>query len=150
MKNKTRHANANWRRSGFTLVELMVVLVILGLLASLVTVSVNDYLLTGRQTTVKAEISQICNALELFYTEFGHYPSNDQGLAVLTEKTRKHPNGILQGKLTDVWGHPYSYVFPGLNETFDVVSYGRDGQEGGEGADADIVSWDLDEADHDD
>jgi len=130
--------------SAFTLVELMFVLVILGLLASVVTVSVNDYLVTGKQTTARAEIAQISNALELFYIENDRYPSNDDGLAALTERSTRHPNGILDGDLIDPWGNEYLYVYPGLNGVFDIVSHGANGQEGGEGADTDIVSWDLD------
>ena len=121
----------------------MVVVVIIGLLASIVAVSVNDYLIKGKQTTARTEISQISNALQLFYTEYSRYPSNDEGLALLQQKTRDHPNGILRGDLFDPWGHEYVYVYPGLHGPFDVVSYGANGQEGGEGADADLVSWDL-------
>jgi general secretion pathway protein G len=121
----------------------MVVIVILGLLASLVTVAVNDYLVTGKQAVAKSEIAQISNALQLYYTEFNQYPSNDEGLARLKQKTKAHPNGILQGDLLDPWGHEYAYVYPGLNGTFDILSYGANGQEGGDGADTDIVSWDL-------
>ena len=134
--------SSRFRRS-FTLVELMVVIVILGLLASLVTVAVNDYLVTGKQAVAKSEIAQISNALQLFYTEYNRYPTNDEGLGLLKEKTKTHPHGILQGDLLDPWGHEYVYVYPGLNGTFDVISYGANGQEGGEGADMDIVSWDL-------
>lgn len=121
----------------------MVVVVIIGLLASVVTVSVNDYLVKGRQTTARTEIAQIGNALQLFYTEYSRYPSNDEGLALLQQKTKEHPHGILQGDLLDPWGHEYVYVYPGLHGPFDVLSYGANGQEGGEGADADIVSWNL-------
>lgn len=132
----------NWRRrTAFTLVELMVVLVILGLLASVVTVSVNDYLITGRQTTARSEIAQIANAVELFYTEYGRYPSNEEGLAILKRKDQRHPAGIIQGDLQDPWGRDYLYIYPGLHGTFDILSYGADGQEGGDGDAMDIVSW---------
>ena len=128
---------------GFTLVELMVVVVIIGVMATVVTISVSDYLVTGKQTAARAEISQITSALELFYTENDHYPSNDEGLALLKKSTAQHPNGILQGDLLDPWGNEYVYVHPGVHGTFDVLSYGADKQEGGTGASADIVSWDL-------
>ncbi len=131
------------RASGFTLVELMVVVVILGILATVVTVSVNDYLITGKQAAARNEIAQITNALELFYTESDRYPSNDEGLALLKQSTPRHPHGILQGDLLDPWGHEYAYVHPGVHGAFDLVSYGADGQEGGTGADTDLVSWDL-------
>ncbi len=139
-----RPVSPPWNRA-FSLVELMVVIVILGLLASIVTVAVNDYLVAGKQTVAKSEIAQISNALQLFYTEQNRYPTSDEGLAALKEKTKLHPNGILQGDLNDPWGHEYVYVYPGLNGVFDILSYGANGQEGGDGADTDIVSWDLDE-----
>jgi general secretion pathway protein G len=133
--------NGKHIRTAFTLVELMVVLVILGLLASVITIKVNDYLITGRRTTARTEIAQISNAVELFYTEYGHYPSNEEGLEILRRRDQRHPAGILQGDLDDPWGNKYLYVYPGLHSTFDVLSYGGDGQEGGEGDSADVVSW---------
>ncbi len=131
------------RRFGFSLIELMVVVVILGMLATVVTVSVRDYLVQGKQTTARNEIAQITSALELYYMEANRYPSNDEGLALLKARNPKHPDGILQGDLFDPWNNPYMYVYPGLHGTYDILSLGGDGQEGGEGADADIVSWDL-------
>lgn len=148
MKIQANHSNTTrirHARRGFTLVELMVVLVILGLLASVVTVSVNDYLITGKQTTARSEIAQLSNALELYYSEYGRYPSNDEGLALLKQSTPQHPHGILQGDLLDPWGNEYLYVYPGLQGKFDILSYGANGMEGGEGADLDIVSWELDQ-----
>ena len=127
----------------FTLVELMVVVVIIGIMATVVTVSVNDYLVTGKQAAARNEIAQISAALQLFYTENDRYPSNDEGLALLKKSTPAHPHGILQGDLFDPWGHDYTYLHPGVRGAFDIISYGADGQEGGTGANADIVSWDL-------
>jgi len=132
----------SWRL-GFTLVELMVVVVILGVLATVVTVSVTDYLVKGKQNAARAEIAQIGNALQLFYTEADRYPDNEEGLALLKRTGPAHPNGILQGDLLDPWGHEYVYVHPGVHGAFDIVSYGADGQEGGTGAEADICSWNL-------
>lgn len=127
----------------FTLVEVMVVIVLIGIMATVVTVSVSDYLVTGKQTASRNEIAQISNALELYYTEYGHYPSNEEGLAKLQEKSTEHPHGILQGDLLDPWNHLYAYVYPGIHGRYDIISYGADGQEGGEGADLDLVSWNL-------
>ena len=129
------------RRRGFTLVEIMVVVVIIGVLATVVTVSVTDYLVQGKQSAAKAEIAQIANALQLFYMEFDRYPDNDEGLAKLKEKSPTHPNGILQGDLLDPWGQPYVYVYPGVHGVFDVCGYGANKQEGGTGADKDICNW---------
>ena len=147
-RQHTSKRQPNFRiRSAFTLVELMVVLVILGLLATVVTVSVKDYLVTGKQTTARSEIALISNALDLYYIEYGQYPSNDQGLAALKQSTKQHQHGILQGDLRDPWEHDYLYVYPGLHGPFDVLSFGADGFEGGEGPNTDIVSWTLEEGD---
>ncbi|MBE7455107.1 MAG: type II secretion system major pseudopilin GspG [Planctomycetia bacterium] len=129
------------RRRAFTLVELMVVVVILGILATIVTVSVNDYLVKGKQTAAKAEIARISEALNLFYLDHDRYPDNDEGLAALKQTTPQHPQGILQGDLLDPWGRLYVYVYPGVHGVFDLLSLGADGQEGGTGADTDVVSW---------
>ena len=125
----------------FTLVEIMVVVVILGILATIVTVSVTDYLVKGKQNAARAEIAQISNALQLFYSEFDRYPDNDEGLALLQKSSASHPHGILQGDLLDPWGHAYVYVYPGLHGAFDLCSYGANGQEGGIGADLDLCNW---------
>jgi len=131
-------------RRGFSLVELMVVIVIIGLLATTVTISVRGYLVKGKQTAAKQEIAQIMAGLDLFFMEHDRYPTNDEGLAILKTPTEQHPDGVLRGgDLLDPWGRPYEYVFPGIHGTFDLVSYGADGIEGGAGGDADIVSWDL-------
>ena len=133
--------NRSQRDSAFTLVELMVVVVILGILATVVTVSVTDYLVKGKQSAAKTEIAQISNSLQLFYTEFDRYPDNDEGLALLVKPSPGHQNGILKGDLRDPWGHPYVYVYPGLHGAFDLCSYGANGQEGGTNADTDLCSW---------
>jgi general secretion pathway protein G len=132
------------RYRALTLVELMVVIVILGILATTVTVTVRDHLVTGKQNAAKQEMSQISTALELFYMENNRYPTNDEGLGVLLEHNERHPDGLLHGgDLDDPWGRPYQYVYPGLHGTFDLVCYGADGAEGGSGADADIQSWNM-------
>jgi general secretion pathway protein G len=142
VKNKGQDRN-HQARSAFTLVELMVVVVIIGILATVVTVSVTDYLVKGKQNAARAEISQISNALQLFYTENDRYPDNDEGLSALTQPSTDHPSGLLQGDLNDPWNHPYVYVYPGLHGAFDICSFGANGQEGGTGADTDLCSWDL-------
>lgn len=129
---------------GFTLVELMVVVVIIGVLAATVTLSVTDYLVSAKQNVARSEIATIRNALNVFYLENDRFPSNEEGLALLTKKSPQHPNGLLTGDLKDPWGRPYVYVHPGEFGSYEIVSFGADGQEGGIGADTDIASWDLD------
>lgn len=143
---KTKHYCGPDRRlrRGLTLVELMVVVVILGILATTATISVRDYLVSGKQNAAKQELAQIIAALDLFYMENDRYPNNDEGLDVLLEHTDQHPDGLLRGgDVNDPWGHPYQYVYPGVHGTFDLVCYGADGQEGGSGAAEDINSWEL-------
>ena len=134
-------------RRAFTLVELMVVVVIIGVMATVVTVSVGDYLVTAKQNVAKSEIATLKNALELYFMEFDRYPSNDEGMALLKEKTPQHPNGILSNDLKDPWDREYLYVYPGTHGAYDIVSYGADGQEGGTGANADVMSWEIEGGD---
>lgn len=136
--------NRSIRREAFTLVELMVVVLIIGILASIVTISVTDYLSMGKQSATKANIAELANALELFYMEFDRYPASEEGLAELKKPSQSHPNGILRsGSLQDPWGHAYVYIYPGVHGAYDIISYGANGVEGGTGGDADICSWDL-------
>ena len=128
---------------GFSLVELMVVLVILGLLAGVVTVSTRMYLTKAKASTARMEISTISGGLETYYTLYGNYPSSDEGLEVLTVAQEGEDDAILEQKAIDPWGNPYQYNYPGSHGTFDVYSLGADGREGGEGANADIGNWDL-------
>lgn len=128
---------------GFTLVELMVVLVIIGLLAGVVTLNVRNYLIKGKQSAAKMEIATIVTALDTFYTLHDHYPSNEEGLAALTRTTEKLSEPLMKQIPKDPWGRPYQYNQPGKSGPYEVISYGADGREGGQSADADIVSWDL-------
>lgn len=132
-----------WRRAGFSLVELMVVIVIIGLLSGVVTVSVRSYLVRGKQTVAKMEIAKISQAIDTFYGEFDRYPTSDEGLTVLVEKSDKFPDGLLNKMPIDPWKHSYEYIYPGQNAPYELVCYGADHQEGGSGADADIASVDV-------
>lgn len=125
---------------GFTLVELMVVVVIIGVMATVVTLQVSDYLVTAKQNVAKSEIATIKSALELYYMQYDHYPTTDEGLAILSKKTPERPNGIISNDLRDPWGHEYVYVYPGVHGPFEILCLGADGKEGGAGADADISS----------
>jgi general secretion pathway protein G len=128
------------RRSGFTLVELMVVIVIIGLLAGVTTISVRSYLVRGKQNVAKLEIAKICQALDTFYGHFDRYPTPDEGLAALATKSDAFPDGLLSKLPVDPWGHSYEYLVPGRSGPYEVISYGADHREGGTGGDADIAS----------
>lgn len=132
---------------GFTLVELMVVVVIIGVMATVVTLSVTDYLVTAKQNVARSEVATIKNALSIFFMENDRFPTNEEGLVILKKKTPQHPNGILTNDLKDPWNREYIYIYPGVHGTYDIASFGADGQEGGTGADADVASWDLEDAD---
>jgi general secretion pathway protein G len=131
------------RPSGFSLVEIMVVLVIIGLLAGVVTLNVRHFMIKGKQSTAKMEISTICSALETFYSTYGRYPTNEEGLDVLSQKSDKLPEPLLRQMPIDPWNRRYQYNCPGQSEPYEVICLGADGREGGDGADADIVSWKL-------
>lgn len=134
-------------RGGFSLVEIMVVLVIIGLLAGLVGVNVRGYLVRAKQNTAKSEIATISDALEAFYTEYDRYPTNEEGLAILAQPTERIAEPLLDREPLDPWRNAYVYNQPGREGPYEVLSLGADGREGGDdnSADADIVSWDLDD-----
>jgi len=89
------------------------------------------------------DIATFKNAAELFYLHRKRHPTNEEGLAILTERTSEHPSGIISEVPADPWGRPYVYLCPGSNGAFDILCLGRDGARGGQGEDADIVSWRL-------
>ncbi len=128
---------------GFSLVELMVVLVIIGLLAGVVTVSTRVYLVQAKTNAAKMEIASISEALETYYAMYDRYPTSDEGLDVLSEKLDGQVDSILRQKPIDPWGRAYQYNYPGREDAYDVYSLGADGKEGGEGADSDIGNWNL-------
>jgi general secretion pathway protein G len=132
-------------RRGFTLVEVMVVLIILGLLAGLVTVNVRNYLIAGKQRTAKAQLASFVQAIESFAVTTGDVPGNQDGLAVLTQTSDRLPEPLLKKIPLDPWGRAYVYVTPGRSDRFEVLSLGKDGREGGSGEDADLSSSDLGE-----
>jgi general secretion pathway protein G len=135
---------------GFTLIEIMVVIVILGVLAALVVPSVLSRTDDARNVAAKSDLAAIRQALKLYRLDNQRYPSSEQGLnALVTRPTDPplppnwKPGGYLEKLPRDPWGHPYQYLNPGLKSDVDVFTYGADGQPGGTGADADIGSWDL-------
>ena len=129
---------------GFSLIEMTAVLALMAILASIVTVNVRHHLIKGKQNAARAEISTICDALEAFYSACGRYPTTEEGLTVLCQRSEKLPEPLLKQMPIDPWGHAYQYNQPGRNsEPYEVVSFGADGREGGDGANADIYSWNL-------
>ena len=131
---------------GFTLIEVMVVIVILGVLASLVVPRVMSRPDEARVVAAKQDIATIMQALRLYKLDNRHYPSNQQGLRALIERPTVEPvpenwKPYLERLPTDPWGNPYQYLNPGLRGEVDVMSFGADGRAGGSGFDADIGSW---------
>ncbi len=132
--------------SGFTLVELLVVLIILGLVASIAGPNVMKYLGSSKAKTAKLQIKEIESSLELFFLDTGSYPSTSAGLNALinNDVSIRGWNGPYFKKALvpdDPWGNPYVYRAPGEHGVFDLLSQGADNQPGGEGDDADITNW---------
>lgn len=122
----------------------MVVVVIIGMLAGVVTISVRSYLIRSKQNVARMEIATICQALDTYYGEYDKYPSNEKGLDALAEKSSAFPDGLLSKVPVDPWRHAYEYHMPGRKGPYEVICYGADNREGGADADADISSDDLD------
>ena len=135
---------------GFTLIEIMVVIAILGIMAAIVVPKILGNTDTARIAAAKQDIANIKQALILYKLDNQRYPTTEQGLQALVTKPTSGPaangyktDGYLEKVPKDPWGNPYQYLCPGIKGEFDVFSYGADGQPGGEGINADIGSWDL-------
>ena len=138
----------NRRLRGFTLIELLVVLVILGLLAGLVGPQVLKYLGGANTKTAKLQIEDFSTALDAFRLDVGRYPASNEGLQALIappgSATRWNGPYLRKNIIPkDPWGNDYLFLNPGLKGEIDVISYGADGKQGGEGFDSDIGSWML-------
>ena len=130
-------------RPAFSLVELIVVIVIIGMLAGIVAVKTRSYLVKSRQNAARVEIAKIIEAIDSFYAVTQRYPSNDEGLAVLAEPSEDFVDGLLSKVPQDPWGNEYVYNVPGEDGPYEVFALGADGREGGEGPDKDIRSDEL-------
>ncbi|WP_034837113.1 type II secretion system major pseudopilin GspG [Endozoicomonas numazuensis] len=133
---------------GFTLIEIMVVVVILGILAAMVAPKILSRPDQAKVTVARSDIETISQALELFRLDNGFYPSTDQGLDALVKKPtitpeprNWNPEGYLKKAPVDPWGNAYIYLQPGNHGKYDLYSLGADGREGGEGLEADITNW---------
>ena len=131
---------------GFTLVELLVVITIIALIMGIVGPRVLNYLTESKAKAAKIQIESFASALDLFFLDTGRYPNGSEGLTALVQR----PGSInawngpyLKGGVVpfDPWGNPYVYRAPGQHGTYDIISYGADGTEGGTGAGQDITSW---------
>ena len=138
------------RDPGFTLIEIMVVIVILGVLAALVVPRVMNRPDEARVVAAKQDVASIMQALKLYRLDNQRYPSTEQGLDALVRPPSLPPlppnwktGGYLERLPLDPWKHPYQYLNPGIRGEIDVFSFGADGIAGGEGLDADIGSWSL-------
>ena len=137
-------------RRGFTLLELLVVLIILGLLAALIGPKILGRIGGAKQKVARSQIALLEAALDQYRLDMGRYPSTEEGLEALIkppddeeERTNWRGPYLKKNKIPlDPWGHPYNYKFPGEHADFDLWSYGADGQPGGEGENADITNWD--------
>jgi general secretion pathway protein G len=137
-------------RSGFTLIEIMVVIVILGLLAALVVPKLIGRTEEAKKTQARVQIRNIEQALGLYKLDNGFFPSTEQGIEALIRipNTGRIPKNYRKGGYMDrvpkdPWGNAYAYLSPGAHGDYDISSYGADGAQGGEGEDADVNSWDA-------
>ncbi|SMX26095.1 Type II secretion system protein G precursor [Pelagimonas phthalicica] len=153
MQNSDNHGMTKTNQpqdDGFSLLELMVVVVILSILALVIVPRVIDRPDQARAARAQSDIAAIVSAINLYRLDNFRYPTTEQGLAALVTRPTSDPapanwaeNGYMDRNPVDPWGQEYKYLEPGVHGDFDVFSYGADGVAGGSGADADIGSWML-------
>ena len=139
--------NKPTKETGFTLIEIMVVVIILGILTAIVAPNIIGRVGDAQISAAKQDIRNIESSLRLFRLDNFNYPTNEQGIKALIAKpvgqnTRNWKGPYLNRMPADPWGNQYLYMYPGLNGEIDIYTYGRDGQPGGSGDDADIGNWD--------
>jgi general secretion pathway protein G len=141
-------ASGRGREDGFTLIEILVVITIIGLIMSLVGPRVLTYLSESKVKAATIQIQSFASSLDLFYLDLGRYPTSSEGLAALVQR----PGGSTgwngpylknNSVPNDPWGNPYKYRSPGDHNPYEIISLGSDGREGGTGTAADIKSWEL-------
>ena len=139
---------ARSKDAGFTLIEIMVVIAIIGILATMIVPKIMGRPDEARATAAKQDVGTIVQALKLYRLDIGRYPTTDQGLKALVEKPTSEPvpqnwkaGGYLESLPKDPWGNAYQYSNPGTNSEIDVYSFGADGKLGGTGLDTDIGNW---------
>jgi general secretion pathway protein G len=134
---------------GFTLIEIMVVVIIIGLLVAIVAPNVIGNVDKANVTKAKADIRAMKSALELYYLDNSTYPTSEQGLEALVTRPNDpnlrnwNPRGYMERIPNDPWNNPYQYLYPGNRAEFDIYSFGSDGRPGGDDLAADIGNWDL-------
>lgn len=140
------------KTSGFTLIEILVVVTIIGILAGVIVPRIMDRPDQARVVAAKSDIQAIMSALKLYRLDNRTYPTSEQGLKALTEKPTSapipsnwNPRGYLEKEPVDPWKNPYQYLTPGLHGEVDVMTFGADGVPGGDNVNADIGNWNLDE-----
>lgn len=148
MTMKSMHTPQSTR--GFTLIEIMVVMVILGLLVAVVAPNIMGRSDQAKVTVAETQLTNITKALDLYRLDNSHYPSTQQGLEALVsrpsgtpEPKNWNPDGYMKNIPEDPWGNEFQYVSPGMEGPYDLYSYGSDGQEGGDGDAADISAWNI-------
>ena len=123
-------------RRAFSLIEIMIVVVIIGLMAGVVTLATTGYLERAKKERARSDLATYSTALDSFYLQKGRFPDTQEGLKALVPD-------FVKAITNDPWGRPYQYLKPGKTTPYEIISYGADGREGGTGADADISSSDL-------